>query len=51
MASLLSNLVNNLAEGVHKMKCKYGHYDKKFETCGIKCKDFKCCLEYTNVKI
>ena len=24
MASSLPDLVNNLAEGIHKMKCKYG---------------------------
>ena len=35
MASLLSNLVNNLSERVHKSKCKYGHDDKKCETHGI----------------
>ena len=34
----LSNLVNNLSEGIHKIKCKYGHDDKKCETCGIKYK-------------
>ena len=28
MESSLSNLVNNLAEGVHKIKCKYKHDDK-----------------------
>ena len=27
MANLLPNLVNNLAEGIHKIKCKYGHDD------------------------
>ena len=27
MASSLSNLVNNLFEGIHKIKCKYGHND------------------------
>ena len=27
MASSLSNLVNNLSEGIHKIKCKYGHND------------------------
>ena len=36
MASSLSNLVNNLSEGIHKIKCKHGHDDKKCETCGIK---------------
>ena len=25
IANSLSNLVNNLAEGIHKIKCKYGH--------------------------
>ena len=35
MASSLSNLVNNLSEGIHKIKCKYRHDDKKCETCRI----------------
>ena len=38
MASSLSNLVNNLSEGIHRIKCKYGHDDKKCETGGIKYK-------------
>ena len=25
IASSLSNLVNNLSEGIHKIKCKQGH--------------------------
>ena len=29
MASTLSNLVNNLAERIYKIKCKYEHNDKK----------------------
>ena len=28
MASSLSYLVNNLSEGIHKIKCKYRHNDK-----------------------
>ena len=28
MTSVLSNLVNNLSEGIHRIKCKYKH-DKK----------------------
>ena len=36
MACSLSNLVNNFAEGIHKIKCKHKHDDKKCETCGIK---------------
>ena len=50
MARSLSNLVNNLSEGIHKIKCKYGHEDKKCKTCGIKYKYWDCFLEYTNVK-
>ena len=34
----LSNLVNNLSEGLHKIKCKLGHGSKKCETSGIKYK-------------
>ena len=48
MASLLSNLVNNLSEGIHKIKCKHEHEDKKCETCGVKYKYCDCFLEYTN---
>ena len=29
MASSLSNLVNNPSEGIHKIKCKYEHDEKK----------------------
>ena len=31
MASSLSNLVNNLSEGIRRIKCKFGHDDKKCE--------------------
>ena len=37
MASSLSNIVNNLFEGIHKMKRKYGHDYKKCQTSGITC--------------
>ena len=50
MASLLSNLVNNFSEGIHKIKCKYGHDGKKCETCGVRYKYGNCFLEYTNSK-
>ena len=36
MAHSLSNLVTNLSEGIHGIKCKFGHEDKKCETCEIK---------------
>ena len=32
MASSLANLVNKLFEGIRKIKYKYGHNDKKYET-------------------
>ena len=50
MASLLSYLVNDLSEGIHTIKCKYGHDDKACETCRIKYKCCDCFLEYTNFK-
>ena len=31
MASSLSNLVNNLSEGIHKIKCKFWHNYKNFK--------------------
>ena len=36
MVSLLSNLVNALAEGIYKNKCKYGDDNKKCEPFGTK---------------
>ena len=48
MVSSLSNLFNNLSKGIHRIKCKYGHDDKKCETCGIKYCD--CFREYINFK-
>ena len=51
MTSSLSNLVNKLFEGIHRIKCKFGHNNKKSETCGIKYKYCERFLEYTNLKI
>ena len=48
MVSSLSNLINNLSEGIHRIKCKFGHDDKKCETCGIKYKYCDCFLECIN---
>ena len=50
MVSSLSNLVNKLSEGIHGIKCKYRHDNKKCETCGIKYKCCDCFLGYTNFK-
>ena len=51
MESSLSNLVNNLAEEVHKIQCKYRHDDKECENCGIKYKGCECFLECRNFMI
>ena len=48
MANSLSHLANNLPEGIHRVKCKFRHDDKKCETCGIKQKYCNCCPEYIN---
>ena len=48
MASSLSNLVNNLSEVLHRIKCKIGHDNKKCETGGIKYKYCNCFFEYRN---
>ena len=50
MASSLSNLAQNLAEGTHKIKRKYGHNNKKYETFGNKHEDCECYLEYKSNK-
>ena len=50
MASSLSNLVNNLSKGIHKIKCKYRSNDKKSETCRTQYKYCECFLKYTNFK-
>ena len=50
MTSSLSNLDNNLSEGIHKIKCKHRQDDKKCETSAIEYKYWDCFLEYTNFK-
>ena len=50
MSSSLSNPVNNISEGIHKIKCKYEHDDKTCETFRIKYKNCDYFLEYINVK-
>ena len=46
MASSLSNLVNNLANGIHKIKCQ----KKSCESCGIRYRDCEYRIECTSVK-
>ena len=36
MVSSSSTLVNNLSEGIHRIKFKCGHNYEKWETCGMK---------------
>ena len=50
MTSALSIFFSNLAEQIHKIRCKYGRNDKKFETCEIRYKDCNFFLEYTKFK-
>ena len=50
MASLLTNLVDNLAQGIQKINGKYGHGKRKCEECSIKYKDYECFLKYANVE-
>ena len=38
MAISLSKLVNNLAEGIQKIKYKYEHYDKNVKLAGLNTK-------------
>ena len=50
IASSLSAPVNDFSERIYKVKCKYGHGDKKCENCGITYKVSDCFLEYTSFK-
>ena len=50
MTSSLPNPVDNLAEGIHKIKFKHGLDKGKCEAGGIKDTDCECCLKYTNIK-
>ena len=47
---MLLNIFNNLAERIHKIKCKYGHNDKSSKMCRMKYKYCECFLEYARVK-
>ena len=48
IAQDLSNLVDDLAEGIYRIKCKYRHGNKKCKTSGIKYTNCECFLEQTN---
>ena len=50
MATSLSNLLNYLSEGLHRIKYNLGKDNKKCETCGSEYKYCDWFLEYTNFK-
>ena len=50
MTSSLSNLFNNLSDGIHRIKFKFEHDNKKCETQGIKYKYCNYFLEYISFK-
>ena len=50
MARALSNLVSNLGDIIHKIKCKCRQDNKKCKTCGSKYKNFECYLKCRNIK-
>ena len=50
LASSLLNLVNNFAERIDKIKCKYGDNDKKCKNCRVKYKYCNSFVEYKNIK-
>ena len=51
MASSLSNLINNLSGGIHEIKCKYRHHDKKFGSLRIRYQHCDCCFNLQTLKI
>ena len=50
MASSLSNLIDNLDEGIHKNKRKYAHGNKNYKTYEINTRIVSVVLKYTNTK-
>ena len=51
MASSLPNVFDNLAEGIHKIKCRNEYNNKKCVMYGIKYKDCECRREYISLKV
>ena len=48
MASSLSNLLDNLAEGIHKIKCKDCNFFLEYENANENLINYKCLSCYTN---
>ena len=51
MTNSLSNLVNNLPEGLHRIRCTLGDEGKKCENCGIKYKYCHCFFNIQTLKM
>ena len=51
MANSSSNLVNNLAEEIHKTKYKYGHSEKNVKLVELNTKTATAFFEYKNFKV
>ena len=51
MGESLSNLVDKLAEGIHKTKCKYEHDKKEFKSFGIRYRDESAVLNTQTLKM
>ena len=48
MASSLSNLVNNMSEKIHRIKCKYRHDDKNVKLVEL---NISTAIVFLNTKI
>ena len=51
MGSTISNLVNNLAEGIHRTKCRYRHDKKNVKRVESKTKIVSAVLNIQTLKI
>ena len=51
MASSLSNSIDNLAEGIHKIKCKYGYGDKNVKNTQLNTKIGNAILNMQTLKM
>ena len=50
MASLLSNLLNNLSKGIHRINCKFRHIGKNVKHVKLNTNIATIFIEYTNFK-
>ena len=51
MASSLTDHLNNLAEGIHRIKCKYGHDNKNVKLVELNTKIASAFLNTQTLKI